>query len=95
MSLHTGWLDTASRTPVYPAMNRPTTAPAIDHSLASRPAPSMPLRSRRSASRNDTVTKSPNATSAHAPTDIGDQYLKIGASWPGVVLTSMCQKRSG
>ncbi len=53
-------------------------------------------RSRTRTSTNDTVTKTPNTTSAQAPTDIGDQYLKIGAlvarAWCS---TSMCQKRSG
>src|SRR5439155_1123096 len=41
------------------------------------------------------TTKKLNTTRAHAPTDIGDQYLKIGPSPPGVVFTSMCQKRRG
>ena len=37
----------------------------------------------------------PNTTSAHAPTDIGDQYLKFRPASPGVVFHSMCQNRDG
>src|SRR5690348_4138772 len=43
------------------------------------------------ASRKETATKKPKISSAHTPTDMGDQYLKLRPVSPGVTLTSMCQ----
>src|SRR3982075_3052915 len=93
VSLQIGWLLTLSRTPVYEAKNRARTAPAV---LNRRPAtpPNGCARFRLSstyASRAETVTKNPRMNSAHAPTDIGDQYLKMGPVSPGVTSMSMCQ----
>src|SRR5450759_1461639 len=54
----------------------------------------MALRSRRSStndSKADTAAKTLNTTSAHTPTDIGDQDLKFRPWSPGVTLMSMCQ----
>ena len=42
-------------------------------------------------SKADMVTKNPNTSKAHTPTDIGDQYLKLRLVSPGVTFTSMCQ----
>jgi hypothetical protein len=97
-------LDTASSTPVYPAMNSPTSEPSTAHMVPAAPSssraipPPAPVRLARSpasAATKETVTNAPNTTSAQAPTDIGDHDLKVGACSPGVVLTSMCQNRSG
>src|SRR5262245_54896317 len=41
----------------------------------------------------DSVTKMPKTSSAQAPTDMGDQYLKLGSHVR--LLNSMCQKRLG
>jgi hypothetical protein len=46
-------------------------------------------------SRNVTVAMAPNTSNAQAPTDIGDQYLKLTPAAPGVVFHSMCQNRRG
>src|SRR5437879_10994301 len=43
------------------------------------------------ASKAETVTKNPNTTRAHTPTDMGDQYLKLRPVSPGVTSTIMCQ----
>src|SRR5262245_51569324 len=85
-------------------MNRASTEPTVTQSIPSALSnscttilisPELIFPSRTSAPRNDTVEKTANNSSAHAPTDIGDQYLKMGPVFPGVVFTTMCQKRSG
>src|SRR5438445_13836867 len=53
----------------------------------------LPRRSLGHASAAETNAKKPNTSSPHAPTDIGDQYLKLIPVSPGVTSTSMCQKR--
>src|SRR5260370_16514140 len=53
----------------------------------------LPRRSLSHASTADRNTKNPKTSSAQTPTDIGDQYLKLSEDSPGVMLTSMCQKR--
>src|SRR5258708_39967036 len=53
----------------------------------------LPRRSHSHASTADRNTKNPKTSSAQTPTDIGDQYLKLSEDSPGVMLTSMCQKR--
>src|SRR5215469_13510514 len=50
-----------------------------------------PRRMLSHASTNDTNAKNPKIKRAQAPTDIGDQYLKLKLVCPGVTLTSMCQ----
>src|SRR5437868_4963740 len=94
VSLHTGWLLTLSRTPVYDATNMPSTAPTtLNSRFSSGGTSGAPRRSLSHASAADTKANNPNARSAHAPTDIGDQYLKLSPETPGVTSTSMCQKR--
>lgn len=47
------------------------------------------------ASKYAASAKMPKSSSAHVPTEIGDQYLKLKPPLSGVVLIIICQKRSG
>ena len=72
----------------------PRTAPTtLNTRFSSGGTKGRPRRSLNHASAADTKAKKPNTRSAHAPTDIGDQYLKLTALSPGVTSMSMCQKR--
>src|SRR5712691_11765812 len=69
-------------------MKRPRTAPtALNRRFRSIGT------TRTRESNAETVAKKPNTSSAHTPTDIGDQYLKFKPVWPGVTSMSMCQNR--
>src|SRR4029077_14005211 len=92
VSLQTGWLLTLSSTPVYEAMNRPSTAPTtLNARLRRRGTKGAPRRWLIHASTKEMKAKNPKTRSAQTPTDIGDQYLKFRLGSPGVTLTSMCQ----
>src|SRR5579884_375641 len=88
LSLHTGWFETLRTTPVYEATNNATAEPTAVKATGIRMRPV-------STSTNESVLNAPNTSSAHVPTEIGDQYLKFIPTWPGVVLTIICQNRSG
>ena len=48
-----------------------------------------------SASTKEIAANALKPSRPHTPTDIGDQYLKLGPFAPGVVFHIMCQNRSG
>src|SRR3979409_742966 len=87
VSLHTGWLLTARRTPVYAATKNPKTAPTTMNTfpralLMTRPAPAS-TRQRRyppspTAARNITNEKRPKIVRPQAPNDIGEYALNTG-----------------
>src|SRR5437762_5984406 len=83
VSLHTGWLLTLNRTPVYDAMKMATIAAMmLDARLTTMGMMPPPLFLIQ-ASTAEPVTKEPNTRRAETPTDIGDQYLKLSTVAPG------------
>src|SRR5207248_506387 len=100
-SLHTAWFDTARSTPVYAHTNRPKAVPIAFHTS---PKPPRSMRAiafvarnqptSAMAPRNETKEKRPKARSAHEPRLMGESGLNASPP-PGLVSTSMCQKRSG
>ena len=81
------------------ASRLPTTVNAVPKGLAIKAesrSPRPPLRrpSRIKVSTNVTSVNRPYSCSAHTPSDMGDQYLKLSPP-AGPVSISMCQKRSG
>src|SRR5262249_41643499 len=81
VSLHIGWLVALSSAPVEEATKNPAAQPR-----AWRAPWSQPLRNQRPgqrwgqmAARNEANEQAPKTARPQEPTDIGDQYLNIGA----------------
>src|SRR5207302_51372 len=86
--------DGPKRQPRQDARKMPTAAPTtLNARLKTGGSTGLPRRSLSHASAADTNANTPNTSSPQAPTDIGDQYLKLSPVSPGVTSTSMCQKR--